>query len=74
MKKLLKNYWGKTPKALRKIGDSLLAVALLVIADKASGLNLTSFLSEKEVRYIAIGAVVGKFLTNLFKEEEKKPE
>lgn len=71
----LKNYWDKTPKVMRKLGDSLLAVALLVIADKASGLNLTSFLTEKETRYIAVGAVAGKFLTNFFKEEEeKKPE
>ena len=75
MKKFsLKHYWESTPKVMRKLGDSLLAVALLVIADKATGLDLTSFLTEKETRYIAIGAVVGKFLTNFFKSEEKKPE
>jgi hypothetical protein len=74
MKKILEHYWESTPKTMRKIGDSLLVVAIAVIADKASGLNLTSFLTEKETRYIAIGGIVGKFLTNFFKkEDEAKP-
>lgn len=59
----LKNYYKPTPKRLRKLGDSLLAVSMMAIPTALSGhvwLGSTVF---------ALG-VIGKFLTNFFAEDE----
>jgi hypothetical protein len=58
----INHYWHPTPVFWRKIGDSLLAVGSLAgtiaIAEDYKWLGLV----------IAIAGVVGKFLTNFFKE------
>jgi hypothetical protein len=58
------NYWKPTPIFWRKIGDSLLAVGTL------AG---TIAISE-DYKWIGLGlifcSIVGKFLTNFFKNEE----
>ena len=58
--KVFKKYWAPTPVIFRKIGDSLLAVGVTaqtysVISD-----------NQKWMLYVAIGCMVGKFLTNFF--------
>lgn len=73
---MMKNYWKPTPKKWRKIGDSLLAVATVIAMggiwqfDNLKDLFSTSELKGMIIASIALG-VVGKFLTNFFKEEEK---
>lgn len=79
MKELLKKYWAPTPKRLRQIGDGLLAAGALVAAGGMWGYDtLRNVFTPTEIRYIIAGAtlisVVGKFLTNCFKEEDKKAD
>jgi len=60
---LAKNYYAPTPKKWRQLGDALLAVSLMGIPAELAGykwVGLTLF---------ALG-IIGKFLTNFFKEEE----
>jgi len=76
---MMNNYWKPTPKKWRKIGDSLLAVAtLLSIGGLWQFDNLKDLFSPEELKYMIIGSivlgVVGKFLTNFFKEETKTEE
>lgn len=72
----MKNYWKPTPKKWRKFGDSLLAVATVIAMggiwqfDNLKDLFTTTELKGMIIASIALG-VVGKFLTNFFKEEEK---
>ena len=61
--KMKQNYYAPTPKKWRQLGDALLAVALMGIPAELAGykwVGLTLF---------ALG-IIGKFLTNFFKEEE----
>jgi tRNA-dihydrouridine synthase len=73
---MMKNYWKPTPKKWRKFGDSLLAVATVIAMggiwqfDNLKDLFTTTELKGMIIASIALG-VVGKFLTNFFKEEEK---
>lgn len=64
MKKLFKNYFKPTPKLWRKIGDALLGVSSFV----------TAFTIPLNIDWIPITAlcigVIGKTLTNFFKEEK----
>jgi len=57
------NYWSPTPKKFRQLGDGLLA----------AGTAVTGWAIMDEHKAIAITAllmtVVGKFLTNFFKED-----
>ena len=64
MKFGLSQYWKPTPKKVRKIADSLSAAALAVSA--------FSFVQDyKVVSYIVLSsAFIGKFLSNLFAEDE----
>lgn len=64
MKFGIKNYWRPTPKKIRKIADSLSAAALAVSA--------YTFMSDyKVVAYIVLAcAFVGKFVSNLFADDE----
>lgn len=72
----MKNYWKPTPKKWRKFGDSLLAVATVIAMggiwqfDNLKDLFTPVELKRMIMASIALG-VVGKFLTNFFKEEEK---
>ncbi len=72
----MKNYWKPTPKKWRKFGDSLLAVATVIAMggiwqfDNLKDLFTATELKGMIIASIALG-VVGKFLTNFFKEEEK---
>ena len=62
---MLKNYYKPTPVKWRKLGDALLAVALIGIPANLTGhewIGITLF---------AVG-IVGKFLTNFFTEEDAK--
>lgn len=66
MKKFgISEYWKPTPKKIRKIADSLSAAALAV--------STFAFASDyKVVAYIVLAsAFVGKFLSNLFSEENE---
>jgi len=69
-----KNYWTPTPKKWRKFGDSLLAVATVIaIGGIWQWDTLKELFTVTELRVmigmsIAFG-VVGKFLTNFFKED-----
>lgn len=65
MKFGMKHYWSPTPKSIRKIADSLSAGALAV----SSYAFMTDY---KVVAYIVLAsAFVGKFVSNLFSDEEK---
>ena len=60
----MNNYYKPTPVKWRKIGDALLAAST----------TITTFAIYDKVEWLAYAAlftgVVGKFLTNLFSEEE----
>ena len=64
MKFGIKQYWKATPKKVRKIADSLSAAALAVSA-------YTFMTDYKVVAYVVLAcAFVGKFVSNLFADEE----
>ena len=76
---LLCNYWKPTPKRWRRIGDSMLAVAsVLAIGGLWQFDNLKDIFTTVEIKGMIVASivlgVVGKFLTNFFKEDtlEKK--
>jgi uncharacterized protein (DUF2062 family) len=76
---MMVNYWKPTPKKWRKIGDSLLAVAtVLSIGGLWQFDNLKDVFTPTELKAMIIASillgVVGKFLTNFFKEEDKTEE
>jgi hypothetical protein len=76
---MMANYWKPTPKKWRKIGDSLLAVAtVLSIGGLWQFDNLKDVFSPVELKIMIVSSilsgVVGKFLTNFFKEEDKTEE
>jgi hypothetical protein len=64
--KMLKNYYKPTPTKWRKLGDTLLAVSV----------TITGFAMYNDVQWVALTAlitgVIGKFLTNFFKEDGTK--
>ena len=72
---MMKNYWKPTPKKWRRLGDSLLAVATVIAVggiwqyDSLKEIFTTSELKLMITSSIIFG-VVGKFLTNFFKDEE----
>lgn len=76
-KTMMKNYWKPTPKKWRKLGDSLLAVATVIaIGGIWQWDTLKDLFSVTELRAMigtSIGlGVVGKFLTNFFKEDNSE--
>lgn len=76
---MMKNYWKPTPKKWRKLGDSLLAVAtVLSIGGIWQFDNLKDVFTQTELKGLIIASislgVVGKFLTNFFKEDNKVEE
>ncbi len=70
----MNQYWAPTPKKWRKIGDALLAAAAVVAVGGVWQFDtLKEIFTAGEIK-IMIGCsivfgVVGKFLTNFFKEE-----
>ena len=74
MKELMKRYWTPTPKKWRRIGDSLLAVStVLAIGGLWQFDNLKDVFTPNELKVMVVLSlvlgVVGKFLTNFFKED-----
>jgi hypothetical protein len=60
--KMKKHYYSPTPKKWRQLGDALLGVALMGIPADLAGYKWVG------ITLFAIG-VVGKFITNFFKED-----
>lgn len=78
-KKITSSYWKPTPKKWRRIGDSLLAVAsILAIGGLWQFDNLKDIFTSFEIKAMIVSSialgVVGKFLTNFFKEETTENE
>lgn len=75
----MKHYWKPTPKKWRKLGDALLAVATVIAIggiwqyDSLKEIFTTTELKIMIVSSIIFG-VVGKFLTNFFKEDNSKSQ
>lgn len=65
MKFGINQYWKPTPKKVRKIADSLSAAAMAA--------STYAFVQDYKVfAYVVLSsAFVGKFLSNLFSEDEK---
>jgi hypothetical protein len=79
IKKIQRNYWKPTPKKWRKIGDTLLALSsVLAIGGLWQFDNLKDIFTPLEIKGMILSSivfgVVGKFLTNFFKEESAKTE
>ena len=79
LKKLTSSYWKPTPKKWRRIGDSLLAVAsVMAIGGLWQFDNLKDIFTPFEIKLMIVSSiilgVVGKFLTNFFKEETTENE
>lgn len=77
MSKLKKHYWAPTPKKWRQLGDVLLATSTFITTGGLIAFDeLKSIYTPKEIRIgisiIIVCGVVGKFLTNLFKENDKE--
>lgn len=76
--KLMKDYYKPTPKKWRRIGDAILAVGTAVTAGALIEFDkLEQIFTAKELKIIIATffalAVLGKFLTNFFKEEDTTP-
>jgi hypothetical protein len=76
---LLCNYWKPTPKRWRRIGDSMLAVAsVLAIGGLWQFDNLKDIFTTVEIKGMIVASivlgVVGKFLTNFYKEDTLEKE
>ena len=74
---LRKNYWEPTPKKWRKIGDTLLALSsVLAVGGLWQFDNLKDIFTAFEIKSMIVTSIIlgvlGKFLTNFFKEEEIK--
>ncbi len=74
MKDMMKNYWKPTPKKWRRLGDALLASATVIAIggvwqyDSLKDIFTPTELKALIITSIGLG-VVGKFLTNFFKED-----
>jgi len=76
---MMKNYWKPTPKKWRRLGDSLLAVATIIAV---GGIwqydSLKEIFTPQELKIMIVSSiifgVVGKFLTNFFKSDDKEPQ
>ena len=76
---LMCDYWKPTPKRWRRVGDSMLAVAsILAIGGLWQFDNLKDIFTGSEIKIMIVVSivfgVVGKFLTNFFKEERTENE
>jgi hypothetical protein len=69
----LNDYWKPTPKKWRRIGDSLLAVStVLSIGGLWQFDSLGDVFTNNELKFMIISSIIlgvlGKFLTNFFKD------
>lgn len=76
MKANLKNYYHPTPKRMRQIGDAFLATGVFITSGGLLAFDQLSQIFEPHELKIIIGIafVIGalcKFVTNLFKDEDK---
>jgi hypothetical protein len=76
---MMKNYWKPTPKKWRKLGDGLLAAAAIVAVGGVWQYDmLKEIFTTQEIKIMIVSSivlgVVGKFLTNFFKEDDNKPQ
>ena len=72
---ILKNYWAPTPKKWKKIGDALLATSTVItVGGMLQFENLKEIFTTGQIRWLTIApmilGVIGKFLTNFFKDSE----
>jgi len=72
----MNNFYKPTPKKWRKIGDALLASATVIAVGGVWQFDsLKEIFTSTEIKAMIISSIVlgviGKFLTNFFKEEEK---
>lgn len=68
IKKLQKRYFAPTPKNIRKIGDSILIVSAS-LSSAVMGLPLQDHHKLYVVFAFNVFGVIGKILTNFFKDE-----
>ena len=73
-KELVCRYWKPTPKRWRKFGDAPLAAsAVIAIGGLWQFDNLKEVFTTSEIKGLIITSIIlgvlGKFLTNFFKEE-----
>jgi hypothetical protein len=71
---MMNKYWASTPKKWRKIGDGLLAAATVIAVGGIWQFEaLKEIFTSGQLRAMIISSiilgVVGKFLTNFFKED-----
>jgi hypothetical protein len=64
-----KEYFKPTPKSIRKIGDSLLAVGLMVSAMPVF-MTITPWIPSA----VCIVCVIGKFISNFYAENKEHTE
>ena len=69
------HYWKSTPKKWRKFGDGILAMGTFLAMGGVMGMeNLKELYTTTQIRsFVTISmllGVIGKFLTNFFKESE----
>lgn len=74
---MMKKYWAPTPKKWRKTGDALLAAAtVLAIGGIWQFDTLKELFTTQQLRGMIIASiifgVIGKFLTNFFKEDNSE--
>jgi hypothetical protein len=74
MKEMIKHYWMPTPKKWRRLGDGLLAGStVLAVGGLWQFDNLKELFTSTELKGLIITSIVlgviGKFLTNFFKED-----
>jgi hypothetical protein len=72
----MNNFYKPTPKKWRKIGDALLASATVIAVGGVWQFDsLKEIFTSTEIKAMIISSIVlgviGKFLTNFFKEDEK---
>ena len=72
---MLKNYWSPTPKKWKKIGDALLATSTVItVGGMLQFENLKEIFTIEQIRWLTIApiilGVIGKCLTNFFKDPE----
>jgi hypothetical protein len=72
----MNNFYKPTPKKWRKIGDALLASATVIAVGGVWQFDsLKEIFTSGEIKAMIISSIVlgviGKFLTNFFKDDEK---
>ena len=76
---MMKYYWKPTPKKWRKLGDAFLAVATVIaIGGIWQYDSLKEIFTSQELKIMIVSSivfgVVGKFLTNFFKDDDTEPQ